>query len=201
VSGRPFGIIWLLASVLGSAGCATRPAETYMVMPEGGGKSGTVAVTLNDGTQQVLHGDYSAMAVGGDHSKTYVGDQNQLDRTFGSTMAALPLQPLSEMLFFHTGTDELSADSKAILSRIYQGFLQRHSSEIWIIGHTDTVGPDAYNDPLSLRRAESAQQALVKMGVPPQEIVTKGMGKRDLLVATPENTNERRNRRVEISVR
>jgi outer membrane protein OmpA-like peptidoglycan-associated protein len=183
------------------SGCASAPRETYMVMPEAGGKSGTIVVTLKDGREQVLHGEYQAMTVTGDKSETFVGNQEQLERTFGTAVAALPKPPMSATLYFLSGKDELTAESRVAAEQVYRDFLDRQSTEVWIIGHTDTVGSDAYNEALSIRRADRVRQALLKLGVPAESIVIKGMGKRELLVQTPDRTDEPRNRRVEISVR
>ena len=70
-----------------------------------------------------------------------------------------------------------------------------------VIGHTDTVGSLAYNDKLSLARAERLRDMLVELGIPAERIHVAGRGKRELLVPTEDNVSEPRNRRVEINVR
>lgn len=172
-----------------------------MVMPEAGGKAGTLIVTLKDGREETLQGDYRAMTQMGGKSETFVGNQEQLERTFGTAVAALPKPPVSATLYFLSGKDELTAESKVTAERVYRDFLDRQSPEVWIIGHTDTVGSNAYNEALSVRRADRVRQALLKLGVPAESIVTKGMGKREPVIQTPDGSDEPRNRRVEISVR
>jgi len=183
------------------SGCASGPREVYMVMPEAGGKPGTLIVTLKDGREETLHGDYRAMTQMGGKSETFVGNQEQLERIFGTAVAALPKPPVSATLYFLSGKDELTAESKVTAERVYRDFLDRQSPEVWIIGHTDMVGSNAYNEALSVRRADRVRQALLKLGVPAESIVTKGMGKREPAIQTPDGTDEPRNRRVEISVR
>jgi len=70
-----------------------------------------------------------------------------------------------------------------------------------VIGHTDTVGADAFNDKLSLERAQTVREILIGMGVPAQNITAAGRGRRELLVPTADNVSEPRNRRVELNVR
>ena len=188
-------------ALIAVSGCASGPRETYMVMPEADGKAGTIVVTLKDGREETLHGDYRGMTLAGNKAETFVGNQEQLDKTFGTAVAALPKPPLSATLYFLSGKDELTAESRVTAEAIYRDFRDRKSTEVWIIGHTDTVGSTAYNEGLSLKRAERVRQALLKLGVPAESIVIKGMGKRELLVKTPDGTDEPRNRRVEISVR
>lgn len=172
-----------------------------MVMPEEGGKAGTLAITFPDGAEETLHGDYSAMAVAGAKKQTYIGDPEVLQQTFGAAVLALPKPPMSAYLFFLRGKDELTARSRRDAEKIFREFVDRQYPEVWIIGHTDTVGSNAYNEALSIRRAEKVRQALVRLGVPAENIVAKGTGKRDLPIQTPDNTDEPRNRQVEISVR
>ena len=63
-------------------------------------------------------------------------------------------------------------------------FLNRNSySQTVVVGHTDSWGSDAYNDRLSLRRAESVKAYLVSQGVPAGKIVSQGMGERQLIVS------------------
>lgn len=172
-----------------------------MVMPEEGGKAGEVTVTLSDGREEVLRGDYAGMTVAGEKQETYVADQAKMEETFGTAIAALPKPPLSATLYFVSGKEELTAASKADAEKFASEFQDRKAPEVWIIGHTDTVGTHAYNEALAMRRAEKVRQMLIKLGVPPENIVAKGMGKREPRVPTPDNTDEPRNRRVEISVR
>ena len=65
-------------------------------------------------------------------------------------------------------------------------------------GHTDTVGSDAYNMRLSMRRAVAVEKELVHDGVPEGEIAIFAKGKRDLLVPTADGVKEPQNRRVQI---
>ncbi len=175
--------------------------EIYMVMPEGGGKAGTVAVSFNDGKEVMLHGDYSAMSLAGDERRAYVGDQAQLEATFGSAIKALPKPPMSATLYFLLGKDVLTPASAADAEKVYAEFAARQVPEIWVIGHTDSVGKAPLNQTLSLKRAEKIRQSLIRLGVPAQSIQASGRGESELLVPTPDNTKEPKNRRVEISVR
>jgi outer membrane protein OmpA-like peptidoglycan-associated protein len=70
-----------------------------------------------------------------------------------------------------------------------------------VIGHTDAVGSNPFNDALSQQRAETVRAELIRRGVAPESIQASGRGKRDLLIPTPDGIAEPRNRRVEIFVR
>ena len=71
-------------------------------------------------------------------------------------------------------------------------------TQLTVIGHTDTVGSDAYNIRLSRRRAESVAARLERDGIPSSDIQIVAKGKRDLLVPTADGVREPQNRRVQI---
>lgn len=181
--------------------CVAPPhREIYMVMPEEG-KEGTVVVVTNDGREIVLHGDYSAMSVAGTDEKVYTGTQEELDATFGAAVGALPPSPLITRLYFIFGTDNLTAESAKAAESVYADVLKRQASEVVVVGHTDTVGSAEFNEKLSLKRAEKVRESLIKLGVAADTISVSGLGESELLVETPDNTDEPQNRRVEINVR
>jgi outer membrane protein OmpA-like peptidoglycan-associated protein len=72
---------------------------------------------------------------------------------------------------------------------------------VLVVGHTDAVGNDTFNDALGLQRAEVVRAALIRLGVPANDVRAVSRGKRELAVATPDGVAEPRNRRVEILVR
>ena len=89
-------------------------------------------------------------------------------------------------------------------------FLNRNTySQSVVVGHTDSWGSDAYNDRLSLRRAEAVKAYLVSQGVPADKVVTQGMGERDLIVSPASCTGtkaarqacEQPNRRVTVDIK
>lgn len=71
--------------------------------------------------------------------------------------------------------------------------------QLYIIGHTDTVGSPASNQKLSHRRAVAIGKWLAERGVSAQ-IFARGFGEKYLAVATADNTDEVRNRRVQYVV-
>ena len=68
------------------------------------------------------------------------------------------------------------------------------------IGHTDSVGSDAYNQKLSVRRAESVKSYLVSKGVEPNRIYTEGKGEKQPVASNKTKDGRQKNRRVEIEV-
>ena len=68
------------------------------------------------------------------------------------------------------------------------------------IGHTDSIGSDAYNQKLSVRRAESVKAYLVSRGVEPNRIYTEGKGEKQPVASNKTADGRQKNRRVEIEV-
>lgn len=68
------------------------------------------------------------------------------------------------------------------------------------IGHTDSIGSDAYNQKLSIRRAESVKAYLVSKGVEPNRIYTEGKGEKQPVASNKTREGRQKNRRVEIEV-
>jgi OOP family OmpA-OmpF porin len=68
------------------------------------------------------------------------------------------------------------------------------------IGHTDSIGADAYNQKLSVRRAESVKAYLVSKGVAPNRIYTEGKGEKQPVASNKTADGRQKNRRVEIEV-
>ncbi len=68
------------------------------------------------------------------------------------------------------------------------------------IGHTDSIGSDAYNQKLSVRRAESVKSYLVSKGIEPNRIYTEGKGEKQPVASNKTKEGRQKNRRVEIEV-
>jgi outer membrane protein OmpA-like peptidoglycan-associated protein len=121
---------------------------------------------------------------------------------FHDAIAALPPRPVSFLLYFITGTDDLTDASKLELARMLEELRRREVADIVVIGHTDRVGNAQANDELSLARAERVKAEFVAQGIASAErIRAAGRGERDTLVPTEDDVDEPLNRRVEINVR
>ena len=197
----------LLAAVAATAGCATPRNDLVVVLPEQGGKVGAVVVTDEKKQTTTLDKAYASArtdepGIFDQASGMKAGPSNaqEVKQVFGTALAAQPARPVSLLLYFTEGST-LSDESKEVVDKMFAEIARRPAAEITVIGHTDTVGNDAYNDKLSLERAQAVREILIGMGVPAQNISAAGRGKRELLVPTADNVNEPRNRRVELSVR
>ena len=102
--------------------------------------------------------------------------------------------------FFDFNKSVLKPEAKAKLDDLV-GKLKGISLEVIIaVGHTDAIGSDAYNQKLSVRRAESVKAYLVTKGIEPNRIYTEGKGKKQPVADNKTNEGRAKNRRVEIEV-
>ena len=104
------------------------------------------------------------------------------------------------LVFFDFDKAELKEESLPDLDRLVEFLKTYPSVRISVEGHTDDVGTDAYNDRLSQRRADAVKEYLVKNGIAPQRIQTKGWGRRRPLVQGTTEDARAQNRRVEVIV-
>lgn len=180
------------------AGCAT---DTVVLRPHADGTTGAVVVKQGD-RQATLDSPYaSARASAGRAPTTGRETEANVKKDFGAALAAAPPAPVSFIVYFQSGSDELTDESKAYIGKLFEEMARRPSPEITVIGHTDRVGTDQLNDELSLRRAERVRDLLVKQNISAGRIRVAGRGEREPLVPTADEVAEPRNRRVEVNVR
>jgi len=109
-----------------------------------------------------------------------------------------PAAPASFMVFFDFDRSDITPQAATTLQQAAQAYKTKGSARVTATGHTDRAGPDQYNMALSLRRANSVKDALVRNGVPAGSITTIGRGETMPMVQTPDGVREPQNRRVEI---
>jgi outer membrane protein OmpA-like peptidoglycan-associated protein len=83
-----------------------------------------------------------------------------------------------------------------VLDRFAEGL--DASMQVRIIGHTDSTGSDAINDPLSQERARAVRDHLQDRGVPTSRMDVVGRGSREPLADNGSENGRARNRRVEL---
>lgn len=103
-------------------------------------------------------------------------------------------------VLFETGKANLKPGTVADLDQLAAFLAKYPDRTVTIEGHTDNVGPDAYNLTLSQQRADAVKSYLLRQGVDASRIVTRGMGESAPVVANDTEGHRQQNRRVEIIV-
>ena len=210
---RPSALLVAIAVVL-TGGCAAKrggraqeprplpPAMVVLLPDPETGVTGRIHVSNGLGAVD-LSAPRTATRVTGDAPPgpiTTMSDE-EVKRVFGAALAALPPAPRHFTLEFRFESDTLTAESIAVVPEILQSVKALPVPEVVIVGHTDTMGDRKANVALGLKRANSVREILATAGLARSTIEVASHGEGDLLVKTPNNTPEPRNRRVETTVK
>ncbi len=116
------------------------------------------------------------------------------------TASGMVIELTNESFHFDFDKAVLRPENRELLSRIAGVLLASSGYRMFIYGHTDDIGDEAYNQQLSERRAEAVRSYLRRAGVPPEVMEMRGFGQSS--PRDPARTSEARqkNRRVEIGV-
>ena len=175
--------------------------ERVVVLPSADGHVGMVVVERGGETAVLNEAYATSEIVDGSAPVRRVLPQAEVRAEFGAVLMALPEPPKTFLVYFNEGTDELTPESRVEFDKILAELRERGAPDILVIGHTDRLAADDFNDRLSLQRAQRVRDELIKLGIAPERIQAAGRGEREPLVPTADGVAEPRNRRVEINVR
>lgn len=117
-----------------------------------------------------------------------------------------PAAPTSEKVtyaadaFFDFDKAILKPEGKAKLDDVISKLEGVNLEVIIAVGHTDSTGPDAYNQKLSERRADAVKAYLVGKGIDANRVYTEGKGEKQPVADNKSSAGRAKNRRVEIEV-
>jgi OmpA-OmpF porin, OOP family len=113
-----------------------------------------------------------------------------------------PAPPIAKqfIIFFGFNKCNITAEADAVLSEAAAAARAGNSASVRIVGHTDTVGSNSYNQKLSECRANAAKSNLVGKGVSDGAISTSGKGESELMVQTGDGVKEPQNRRATVDL-
>jgi outer membrane protein OmpA-like peptidoglycan-associated protein len=195
---------WIAGTIIWIAVCGCAPHRTMVILvPDPDGHVGRATVS-SDGGRQLLDAAGQAAVVENRRrppQKIAAVEDARIQTLFSAAMAAEPPQPEKFNLYFRNGSTQLDGESLLMLSEILASIRRRNSFDISVNGHSDRVGPAAFNRRLSLQRAIRIRSLLIKAGVNPATVAAASHGEGNPLIRTPDNVAEPRNRRVEVIVR
>jgi outer membrane protein OmpA-like peptidoglycan-associated protein len=104
------------------------------------------------------------------------------------------------IVFFDFNKSNLTAEAQAVVTEAVKVAKSNGFVKVLVTGHTDTVGSDSYNQGLSVRRAESVKDEMVRQGMDGSGISIVGKSFHDPLVPTGPGVREPQNRRAVIDL-
>jgi outer membrane protein OmpA-like peptidoglycan-associated protein len=197
---------WILFCLLTGCGAHRAMRDLIVLLPDPDGKGGAVTVTTRGGSQILDKPGYATEVE--DVSKPPVTPEpikeKEITDVFGPTLSAQP-DPvgrfISFILYFENDSAKMTQESKNLLPNVLKTIKNRRPNEVYVMGHTDLVGTDAYNIQLSSRRANYVRDLLVSSGIKSSALFVSYYGKARPLVPTHDGVPEPSNRRVEVIVR
>jgi outer membrane protein OmpA-like peptidoglycan-associated protein len=209
-SRRPLAVLAMLAAL--ASGCgpkrlapATGPAAQALVVllqDPGTGITGRAGVSNGSGSADLAAERESTSTTANRRpGPVRTMSEAEVQRVFGSALAALPPPARHFTLYFRFESGELTDESHALVPEILSTVKQRSDPEVAVIGHTDTMGTPRTNVELGLKRAATVLDLLVAAGLDQSTVEAISHGEGNLLIQTADETPEPRNRRVEITVR
>ena len=206
---RKFLLIGTTAAILLTTGCADMSdTQRRTAMGAGAGALGGAAIGAmtggRAGTGAVIGAGVGALGtyIWSQHMEKQKQEMQAATQGTGVTVSQtadnqLKLDIPSD-ISFATNRADIQPSFRAILDRFAEGLRNNPNADVRIIGHTDSTGSDAINNPLSLDRAESTRNYLTSRGVGGARIHVEGRGSREPIASNDTSEGRARNRRVEI---
>jgi outer membrane protein OmpA-like peptidoglycan-associated protein len=202
----------LAAAVAGAtalAGCASYEPNTARDTGIGAAAGAAIGAMAHGSNR--THGALAGAAIGAlggyvwsNHMEKQKRDMEQATRGTGVQVTQtadnqLKLEVPSD-ISFDVGRADIKPNFAPILDRFARSLNENRATRVRIIGHTDSTGSDAINDPLSVNRASSTRSYLVARGIDGNRIAIDGRGSKEPIADNASEAGRARNRRVEILV-
>ena len=176
---------------------------TFILLPDENGDVGTISVKAG-GTSQTIDKAFHSTSVrssGSEPDPVRAMDEEQVKTQYSALLKSQPLKPAGYILYFVSGSSELTASSQALIPQVIRAAKERQPAEVIIIGHADSTGSKTINMKISTARARAVERLLLEEpDSAPGLIYLRFHGENDPLIPTPDNVPEPRNRRVEILI-
>ena len=208
---RKYLITSVAAVVILATGCAEM-SDTQRRTATGAGVGALAGAVLSSATGGRA-GTGAVVGAGVGALGTYIWSQNmerqkrEMEQaTQGTGIAVTQTQDnqlkldIPSDISFAVGRSDISPTFAPVLDQFATGLRNNPNAEVRIVGHTDSTGSDAINNPLSVERAASTRDYLVARGVSPQIFVIEGHGSTRPIATNDTAEGRAKNRRVEIYV-
>lgn len=210
---RP-ALIVALAGALAVTGCANMD-QTQQGTAKGAGLGAIAGAIIGNATggDNTVRGAAIGAAAGAIAGNLWSKRMQQQQAAMEQATAGTPVEVtrtndnqlkvnIPSDISFDRNSATLKPELRSVLNTFAQGLTTNGSGMIVrIVGHTDSTGTDAINNPLSQQRADSVKNYLSDRGVSAARIETSGRGSREPVASNATAAGQAQNRRVEIFLR
>lgn len=161
-------------------------------------------VTTQSDVATIVPSVQTVICVSCEHvNRNALGNRNALWIKIGVKEPWRPAEPMSKELIETISAKSFSFDSYKLvgnlepLQKILQFVRGKADHTITIVGHTDSVGSDAYNMTLGMRRADAVAKWLIANGIAKERITVSSQGEREPIASNATEAGRATNRRAE----
>ena len=212
-SNRFFGSTCLVAAAaLIATGCADL-SERQKGTAVGGGVGAGVGAVIGSATggragPGALIGGALGAVAGNLWSKRMEDRRHAMEQATRGTNVEVTRTDRNELklnipndISFDSGSAAIKPQLRTVLDPFANSLRDDPGARLMIVGHTDSSGSDAINNPLSIERANSVRDYLVTRGMAGARVETAGRGEREPVAENTTDAGRAKNRRVEIFLR
>lgn len=208
-------VVTTLASIVALSGCANMN-EVQRGTATGAGVGAGVGAVLGAATGPgggrraatgAVLGGAAGAVIGNIWSSRMEQQKRQMEQVTQGTGVQVSQTPDNRLkldipsdISFDTNRAAIKPNFRPILDKFASGLVDNPYAHVTIVGHTDSTGSDAINNPLSVNRAAQTREYLIQRGVASNRINIDGRGSREPIAPNDTEANRARNRRVEIYV-
>jgi outer membrane protein OmpA-like peptidoglycan-associated protein len=189
-------------------GCATQQGTDTAVGTGVGAGTGAALGAIFGGGKGAAIGAGVGAAVGGVTGYNWQNIKNKLSGATKGTGTQITEQPdgslklnIPSSVTFDTNSYAIKPSFAPVLTQVAQTLNQNPEVVAQVVGHTDSTGQPAYNQTLSVNRAQSVVNQLAQDGVAQQRLGASGMGANQPIADNNTEAGRAQNRRVEIYLR
>ncbi|HSA54993.1 MAG TPA: OmpA family protein [Gemmatimonadaceae bacterium] len=194
----------VLTSALGACGWS-RKAKGAAIGAAAGGAAGAV---IGHQTGNTTRGAIIGAAVGGTLGAVIGHQMDQQAKELQQNIPGATVSRIGEGiavtfasgLLYDFDSDVVRPAAQENLRNLAASLNKYPNTDLLIVGHTDSVGTDSYNQSLSQRRATAAANYLSTQGVAPGRLKAVGRGESEPIASNDGDAGRQQNRRVEVAI-
>ena len=188
--------------------CVEPGEKTRQGALTGAGIGAVAGAVLGEGSRgdEIVKGAVVGGLIGGAIGNRLDAQERALRGSIGNSGAMIVntgselIVTLPESITFETDSTYVRPSIQTTLGKLANNLNQYPNTTVDVIGHTDNVGAESYNQDLSTRRAGAVSGILVRSGVSSNRIRSYGRGERDPIATNLTAEGRAQNRRVEIVI-